>query len=148
MRYNTNIILKDLIKSCMHLSPLIILLLQIRNGSYTLYYGRSRTTFLTHIILNIYNAKYRLFIICKFFHYSLHFSIRTTSVSCCKASHIYIMQVNTHLTPRPILLTRHGESQYNVRGRIGGDTEIRYNLVSGTICLLYWFKKESIIKEI
>ncbi|KAH7420645.1 hypothetical protein KP509_13G015600 [Ceratopteris richardii] len=29
--------------------------------------------------------------------------------------------VNTHITPRPILLTRHGESQDNVRGRIGGD---------------------------
>ncbi|KAL5129030.1 6-phosphofructo-2-kinase/fructose-2,6-bisphosphatase [Glycine soja] len=32
--------------------------------------------------------------------------------------------VNTHLTPRPILLTRHGESQYNVRGRIGGDSAL------------------------
>lgn len=30
--------------------------------------------------------------------------------------------VNTHLTPRPILLTRHGESRDNVRGRIGGDS--------------------------
>jgi len=34
-------------------------------------------------------------------------------------------QVNTHLTPRPILLTRHGESRDNVRGRIGGDTVLR-----------------------
>ncbi|KAH1262979.1 6-phosphofructo-2-kinase/fructose-2,6-bisphosphatase [Glycine max] len=34
------------------------------------------------------------------------------------------IQVNTHLTPRPILLTRHGESQYNVRGRIGGDSAL------------------------
>ncbi|KAG4954990.1 hypothetical protein JHK87_040584 [Glycine soja] len=33
-------------------------------------------------------------------------------------------KVNTHLTPRPILLTRHGESQYNVRGRIGGDSAL------------------------
>ncbi|KAK2988784.1 hypothetical protein RJ640_025943 [Escallonia rubra] len=32
--------------------------------------------------------------------------------------------VNTHLTPRPILLTRHGESRDNVRGRIGGDTAL------------------------
>lgn len=40
-------------------------------------------------------------------------------------------QVNTHLTPRPILLTRHGESQDNVRGRIGGDTAIRYFLSFG-----------------
>ncbi|GFP80598.1 6-phosphofructo-2-kinase/fructose-2 6-bisphosphatase [Phtheirospermum japonicum] len=33
-------------------------------------------------------------------------------------------EVNTHLTPRPILLTRHGESRDNVRGRIGGDSVI------------------------
>ncbi|KAK6927102.1 6-phosphofructo-2-kinase [Dillenia turbinata] len=30
--------------------------------------------------------------------------------------------LDTHLTPRPILLTRHGESRDNVRSRIGGDT--------------------------
>ncbi|KAL8215190.1 hypothetical protein R6Q57_004639 [Mikania cordata] len=35
---------------------------------------------------------------------------------------IVFFLVNTHLTPRPILLTRHGESRDNVRGRIGGDT--------------------------
>ncbi|CAN6576246.1 unnamed protein product [Malus baccata var. baccata] len=34
-------------------------------------------------------------------------------------------QVNTHLTPRPILLTRHGESKDNVRGRIGEDNPLR-----------------------
>ncbi|PNY05712.1 6-phosphofructo-2-kinase/fructose-2,6-bisphosphatase-like protein, partial [Trifolium pratense] len=34
---------------------------------------------------------------------------------------IVFFLMNTHLTPRPILLTRHGESQDNVRGRIGGD---------------------------
>lgn len=34
--------------------------------------------------------------------------------------------MNTHLTPRPILLTRHGESRDNVRGRIGGDNVLRY----------------------
>ncbi|KAM7260129.1 hypothetical protein ACFE04_015870 [Oxalis oulophora] len=35
---------------------------------------------------------------------------------------IVFFLVNTHLTPRPILLTRHGESRANVRGRIGGDS--------------------------
>lgn len=30
--------------------------------------------------------------------------------------------MNQHLEPRPIYLTRHGESQYNVSGRIGGDS--------------------------
>ncbi|RYQ99107.1 hypothetical protein Ahy_B07g086974 isoform A [Arachis hypogaea] len=34
---------------------------------------------------------------------------------------IVFFLVNTHLTSRPILLTRHGESEDNVRGRIGGD---------------------------
>ncbi|RXH96385.1 hypothetical protein DVH24_008889 [Malus domestica] len=34
-------------------------------------------------------------------------------------------QVNTHLTLRPILLTRHGESKDNVRGRIGEDNPLR-----------------------
>jgi hypothetical protein len=40
-------------------------------------------------------------------------------------SHIMQLQVNAHLTPRPILLTRHGESLHNVRGRVGGDTVLR-----------------------
>lgn len=32
--------------------------------------------------------------------------------------------MNLHLTPRAIFLTRHGESQYNVEGKIGGDAEL------------------------
>jgi hypothetical protein len=36
------------------------------------------------------------------------------------------LQVNSHLAPRPILLTRHGESLHNVRGRVGGDTVLRF----------------------
>ncbi|KAJ8899085.1 hypothetical protein K2173_010238 [Erythroxylum novogranatense] len=34
---------------------------------------------------------------------------------------IVFFLVNTHLTPRPMLLTGHGESRFNVRGRIDGD---------------------------
>ncbi|CAI7813707.1 unnamed protein product [Closterium sp. NIES-54] len=34
---------------------------------------------------------------------------------------IVFFLLNTHITPRPVLLTRHGESMDNVRGRIGGD---------------------------
>ncbi|PWN52469.1 bifunctional 6-phosphofructo-2-kinase/fructose-2,6-bisphosphate 2-phosphatase [Violaceomyces palustris] len=34
----------------------------------------------------------------------------------------YIM--NLHLTPRNIFFSRHGESQYNVQGKIGGDSEL------------------------
>ncbi|XP_050725518.1 6-phosphofructo-2-kinase/fructose-2,6-bisphosphatase-like isoform X3 [Eriocheir sinensis] len=37
----------------------------------------------------------------------------------------YLM--NTHITPRTIYLTRHGESQHNIEGRIGGDADLSEN---------------------
>ena len=37
-------------------------------------------------------------------------------------SRIMYFLSNLHITPRPIWLTRHGESEYNVQGRIGGDS--------------------------
>ncbi|KAG4923644.1 hypothetical protein JHK87_049184 [Glycine soja] len=49
---------------------------------------------------------------------------RVNNISGYLPGRIVFFLVNTHLTPRPILLTRHGESQDNVRGRIGGDTAI------------------------
>ncbi|MQM03319.1 hypothetical protein Taro_036099 [Colocasia esculenta] len=48
--------------------------------------------------------------------------IQMNNISGYLPGRIVFFLVNTHLTPRPILLTRHGESQDNVRGRIGGDT--------------------------
>lgn len=48
--------------------------------------------------------------------------IQVNNISGHLPGRIVFFLVNTHLTPRPILLTRHGESRYNVRGRIGGDT--------------------------
>lgn len=50
--------------------------------------------------------------------------IRVNNISGYLPGRIVFFLVNTHLTPRPILLTRHGESLDNVRGRIGGDTVI------------------------
>lgn len=32
--------------------------------------------------------------------------------------------MNIHITPRTIYLTRHGESEHNVSGLIGGDSEL------------------------
>src|SRR6185503_1118489 len=32
--------------------------------------------------------------------------------------------INLHITPRPIWLTRHGESAFNVLGIIGGDADL------------------------
>ncbi|CAK8565957.1 unnamed protein product [Lathyrus sativus] len=50
--------------------------------------------------------------------------IQVNNISGYLPGRIVFFLVNTHLTPRPILLTRHGESQDNVRGRIGGDAAI------------------------
>ncbi|XP_004490623.1 6-phosphofructo-2-kinase/fructose-2,6-bisphosphatase [Cicer arietinum] len=50
--------------------------------------------------------------------------IQVNNISGYLPGRIVFFLMNTHLTPRPILLTRHGESQDNVRGRIGGDTEL------------------------
>ena len=32
--------------------------------------------------------------------------------------------MNLHTYPRPIYLSRHGESQYNVDDRVGGDSDL------------------------
>ncbi|XP_077215036.1 6-phosphofructo-2-kinase/fructose-2,6-bisphosphatase-like isoform X2 [Tasmannia lanceolata] len=48
--------------------------------------------------------------------------IHVNNISGYLPGRIVFFLVNAHLTPRPILLTRHGESRDNVRGRIGGDT--------------------------
>ncbi|XP_054818847.1 6-phosphofructo-2-kinase/fructose-2,6-bisphosphatase-like isoform X2 [Prosopis cineraria] len=50
--------------------------------------------------------------------------IQVNNISGYLPGRIVFFLVNTHLTPRPILLTRHGESQDNVRGRIGGDSAL------------------------
>ncbi|XP_051143149.1 6-phosphofructo-2-kinase/fructose-2,6-bisphosphatase-like isoform X2 [Andrographis paniculata] len=50
--------------------------------------------------------------------------IQVNNISGYVPGRIVFFLVNTHLTPRPILLTRHGESRHNVRGRIGGDSVI------------------------
>jgi len=40
------------------------------------------------------------------------------------ASRIVHFLMNLHINPRPIWLTRHGESEYNHRGLIGGDPDL------------------------
>ncbi|KAI3694945.1 hypothetical protein L1987_77929 [Smallanthus sonchifolius] len=51
--------------------------------------------------------------------------IREQRVNLIKRKQVIASKVNTHLTPRPVLLLRHRESRDNVRGRIGGDTVLR-----------------------
>ncbi|KAI3829656.1 hypothetical protein L1987_03783 [Smallanthus sonchifolius] len=43
---------------------------------------------------------------------------REQRVNLIKRRQVIASKVNTHLTPRPVLLTRHGQSRDNVRGRI------------------------------
>ncbi|KAH9454067.1 hypothetical protein MJO28_007066 [Puccinia striiformis f. sp. tritici] len=40
------------------------------------------------------------------------------------ASRVAFYLMNLHITPRSIFFTRHGESQYNVEGKIGGDSQL------------------------
>lgn len=47
--------------------------------------------------------------------------LQVNNISGYLPGRIVFFLVNAHITQRPILLTRHGESQDNVRGRIGGD---------------------------
>ncbi|XP_040576909.1 6-phosphofructo-2-kinase/fructose-2,6-bisphosphatase 1 [Lepeophtheirus salmonis] len=49
--------------------------------------------------------------------------------------------MNTHIQPRSIYLTRHGESEYNVLGRIGGDSELTSNGRQYARLLADYFKK-------
>ncbi|CAM9704661.1 unnamed protein product, partial [Discosporangium mesarthrocarpum] len=37
---------------------------------------------------------------------------------------ITLLCLNLHLTPRPIWMSRHGESEFNLQGRIGGDAPL------------------------
>ncbi|XWS53348.1 hypothetical protein CRYUN_Cryun11dG0149500 [Craigia yunnanensis] len=53
--------------------------------------------------------------------------IQVNNISGYLPGRIVFFLVNMHLTPRPILLTRHGESRDNVRGRIGGDSVLSDN---------------------
>ena len=51
-------------------------------------------------------------------------SMMVSQVDGYLAGRLVFFLMNLHLTDRPILLTRHGESMYNVKGRIGGDPDL------------------------
>ncbi|XP_062215917.1 6-phosphofructo-2-kinase/fructose-2,6-bisphosphatase-like [Phragmites australis] len=50
--------------------------------------------------------------------------LQINNISGYLPGRIVFFLVNCHLAPRPILLTRHGESLDNIRGRIGGDSSL------------------------
>ena len=61
------------------------------------------------------------------FSWPLSHSFTQTHLSCIPSplSLLLFLQLNTHIAPRPVILTRHGESTFNVQGRIGGDPPLR-----------------------
>ncbi|XP_066978255.1 6-phosphofructo-2-kinase/fructose-2,6-bisphosphatase-like isoform X2 [Macrobrachium rosenbergii] len=56
----------------------------------------------------------------------------------------YIM--NTHVTPRTIYLTRHGESLHNQQGRIGGDSDLSENGKKFGMSLSRYIQEQNIPK--
>jgi len=52
--------------------------------------------------------------------------------------------MNVHITPRTIYLTRHGESLFNVSGRIGGDSNISERGEQYAKALSYFFNQQTI----
>lgn len=49
---------------------------------------------------------------------------------------------NLHLEPRPILLSRHGQSQFNLQGRIGGDSSLTDQGRAYASALQTWLRDE------
>lgn len=52
--------------------------------------------------------------------------------------------MNVHITPRTIYLTRHGESMYNVAGKIGGDSDLSERGKQYAMALSYFFNNQNI----
>jgi 6-phosphofructo-2-kinase / fructose-2,6-biphosphatase 2 len=59
-------------------------------------------------------------------------------------SRVVYFLMNIHLLPRSIYLTRHGESEYNKIGRLGGDSPLSENGVCYAQKLRKYFEKENI----
>lgn len=56
--------------------------------------------------------------------------------------------MNTHIVPRSIYLTRHGESNYNLVGRIGGDSELSERGWEYSKCLAQYIHKQKIPRQV
>ncbi|KAK0423738.1 hypothetical protein QR680_008303 [Steinernema hermaphroditum] len=59
-------------------------------------------------------------------------------------SRVVYFLMNIHLLPRSIYLTRHGESEYNKIGRLGGDSPLSVNGEKYAKCLLEYFQHEKV----
>jgi len=59
-------------------------------------------------------------------------------------SRVVYYLMNTHIVPRTIYFTRHGESKYNLNGRIGGDSELSDRGQEYSKCLAQYIHKQKI----
>jgi 6-phosphofructo-2-kinase/fructose-2,6-biphosphatase 2 len=59
-------------------------------------------------------------------------------------SKIVYWVMNVHITPRTIYLTRHGESEHNRAGKIGGDSDISERGQQYAYALSYFFNQQTI----
>jgi len=59
-------------------------------------------------------------------------------------SKIVYWVMNVHITPRTIYLTRHGESNYNVSNRIGGDSDLTGRGEHYSMALAYFFNDQTL----
>uniref|UniRef100_A0A914WX09 6-phosphofructo-2-kinase domain-containing protein n=1 Tax=Plectus sambesii TaxID=2011161 RepID=A0A914WX09_9BILA len=59
-------------------------------------------------------------------------------------SRVVYFLMNIHLSPRSIYLTRHGESEYNRMGRLGGDSPLSENGMKYARRLREYFEKENV----
>ena len=50
--------------------------------------------------------------------------IASVFVFLCAMQYLLPRLMNIHITPRTIYLTRHGESEHNLAGKIGGDSNL------------------------
>lgn len=57
-------------------------------------------------------------------------------------SRIVYYLMNIHITPRSIYLCRHGESELNLRGRIGGDSGLSPRGKQVCVCVFFNVLKE------
>lgn len=57
-------------------------------------------------------------------------------------SKLVVFLMNVHILPRPVYLTRHGESTFNVAGRIGGDSSLAASGLRYAANLSAWIDRE------
>eukprot|EP01097_Dermamoeba_algensis_P006091 TRINITY_DN3842_c0_g1_i1.p1 TRINITY_DN3842_c0_g1~~TRINITY_DN3842_c0_g1_i1.p1 ORF type:complete len:422 (-),score=71.80 TRINITY_DN3842_c0_g1_i1:439-1704(-) len=73
--------------------------------------------------------------------YNMGTKLTSNNIGSYLQCRIVYFLMNVHLVPRPIWLTRHGQSVYNVENRIGGDSELTQEGVEYAKKLAAWVQE-------